>query len=171
MKQTIEEHQVVTLTYELREGNATGELLERMDSRYPFTFLFGNGKLLKSFEDNLYGLSVDDGFEFILSVDEAYGKTNPLNILKIEVDNFKRASDVPDDYIEIGNLVHLTDDDGLNHNGKIIAITEEYIQVDFNHAMVDKALHFKGNVMAIRPATLDELVKGYYLPENGIRKE
>jgi len=170
MKQTIEEHQVVTLTYELREENATGELLERMDSRYPFTFLFGNGKLLKSFEDNLYGLSVDDGFEFILSVEEAYGKTNALNILKIEIDNFKRASDVPDDYIEIGNLVHLTDDDGLNHNGKIIAITEEYIQVDFNHAMVDKALHFKGNVMAIRPATLDELVKGYYLPENGVRR-
>lgn len=170
MKPIIKEQQVITLVYELREGDANGALLERMDSRYPFTFLFGNGKLLKSFESNLQGLSVDDGFDFILSVEEAYGKSNPLNILKIAVDDFKRASDIPDDYIEIGHLVHLVDDGGLDHNGKIIDITDEYIQVDFNHAMVDKSLHFKGNVLAIRPATLEELIKGYYLPESGIRK-
>ena len=170
MKPVIEEQQIVTIVYELRDGNADGELLERMDSRYPFTFLFGNGKLLKSFEENLRGLSVDDGFEFILTVDEAYGKNNALNILKIEKRDFHRASDVPEDYIEIGNLVNLMDDDGLNHNGKIIDITDTYIQVDFNHAMVDKELHFKGNVIAIRPATLEELIKGYYLPENGIRR-
>lgn len=170
MKPVIEEQQIVTIVYELRDGNADGELLERMDSRYPFTFLFGNGKLLKSFEENLRGLSVDDGFEFILTVDEAYGKNNALNILKIEKRDFHRASDVPEDYIEIGNLVNLMDDDGLNHNGKIIDITDTYIQVDFNHAMVDKELQFKGNVIAIRPATLEELIKGYYLPENGIRR-
>ncbi len=170
MKPVIEEQQIVTIVYELRDGNADGELLERMDSRYPFTFLFGNGKLLKSFEENLRGLSVDDGFEFILTVDEAYGKNNALNILKIEKRDFHRASDVPEDYIEIGNLVNLMDDDGLNHNGKIIDITDTYIQVDFNHAMVDKELHFKGNVIAILPATLEELIKGYYLPENGIRR-
>jgi len=56
MKLKIEEHHIITLTYELREGSAEGELLERMDARYPFIFLFGTGKLLKSFEDNLYGL-------------------------------------------------------------------------------------------------------------------
>lgn len=170
MKPIIEEQQVVTLVYELRDGNAQGELLERMDSRYPFTFLFGNGKLLNSFEENLRGLSVDDGFDFILTVEEAYGRSNALNILKIEKGDFHRASDVPEDYIKIGNLVNLMDDEGLNHNGKIIDITDSYIQVDFNHAMVDKDLHFKGNVIAIRPATLEELIKGYYMPENGIRK-
>ena len=61
------------------------------------------------------------------------------------------------------------DDEGLNHNGKIIAITPEYIQVDFNHAMVDKALHFKGAVLSIRDATMEELIKGYYIKEDGIR--
>ena len=171
MSLIIEEQQIVTIVYELRDGGPTGELLERMDSRYPFTFLFGTGKLLKSFEDNLYGLTIDDGFEFVLTAEEAYGKKNALNILKIAIDDFKRASDIPDDYIKMGNLVHLMDDDGLNHNGTIIAITNEYIQVDFNHAMVDKNLHFKGNVLTIRPATLEELIKGYYIPEGGVRRK
>ncbi|MEM1124546.1 MAG: hypothetical protein AAGJ18_29175, partial [Bacteroidota bacterium] len=151
------------------DGDASGTLLERMDARYPFVFLFGTGKLLKRFEDHLYGLKMDDAFEFVLSPDEAYGKKNALNILKLAVEDFKRASNLPDDYIEIGNLVNVTDDGGLRHNGKIIDITPDYIEVDFNHAMVDKHLHFKGVVLAIRPATLDELIKGYYIPQDGVR--
>ncbi len=169
MKLIIEEDKVVTIVYELRETNGDGELLERMDSRYPFIALFGTGKLLPSFEENLSGLKEDDSFDFILSVDQAYGASNALNILKINPEDFKRASDVPDDYIKIGNLVNLMDDEGLNHNGKIINITSEFIQVDFNHAMVDKALHFKGSVLSIRRATIEELIKGYYIKENGIR--
>ena len=170
MKLTIEEHHVITLTYELREGNAQGELLEVMDARYPFIFLFGTGKLLKSFEKNLYGLSEDDAFEFVLKAEEAYGRSNALNILKIDVEDFKRASDIPDHYIQIDNMVNLTDDEGLCHNGKIIGITDSHIKVDFNHAMVDKDLHFKGAVLAIRKATMDELIKGHYLESNDIHR-
>lgn len=170
MKLKIEENKIVTLTYELREGNADGELLERMDARYPFIFLFGTGKLLASFEKNLRGLTDEDSFEFILEADEAYGKSNALNIIKIAVRDFKVASDIPDDYIQIGNMVNLTDDEGLSHNGKILSIDEEFIQVDFNHAMVGKDLHFKGAVLDIRPASIDELVKGHYLESNDIHR-
>jgi len=169
MKLTIEEHRVITLVYELREGGADGELLERMDSRYPFTFLFGTGKLLKSFEAQLYGLSADDKFEFVLKATDAYGRSNALNILKIDVEDFKRASDVPDNYIQIGNMVNVTDDEGLCHNGKIIDIQPAFIQVDFNHAMVDKDLHFKGAILFIRDATIEELIQKHYIPDYGIR--
>lgn len=170
MKMTIQEHHVITLTYELRDGNAKGELLERMDARYPFIFLFGTGKLLKKFEENLYGLGADDAFEFILKTEDAYGRSNALNILNIDINDFKRASDIPKDYIEIGNMVNLTDDEGLSHNGKILKITDDHIRVDFNHAMVDKDLHFKGAVLAIRKATMDELVKGHYLESDDIHR-
>ena len=170
MKITIQEHHIITLTYELRDTHAEGELLERMDARYPFIFLFGTGKLLKSFEDNLYGLGPDDAFEFILKADDAYGRSNALNILSIDINDFKRASDIPDNYIEIGNMVNLTDDEGLSHNGKILEIKDDHIRVDFNHAMVDKDLHFKGAVLAIRKAAMDELVKGHYLESNDIHR-
>lgn len=170
MKLIIEENRVVTLTYELRDGSADGELMERMDARYPFIFLFGTGKLLKSFEKNLRGLGSDDAFEFILSADEAYGRWNILNVLKIPRADFNRASDVPDTYLKIDNRVNLTDDEGLRHNGKIIGIGDTEIEVDFNHIMVDKDLHFKGAVLAIREASVDELVQQHYIEETGVRR-
>ncbi len=170
MKLIIEENRVVTLTYELRNGNADGELLERMDARYPFIFLFGTGKLLQSFEENLRGLSSDDAFEFTLTANQAYGKWNILNVLKIDKEDFNRASDVPDTYIKIGNMVNLTDDEGLRHTGKIIGIETAKIEVDFNHVMVDKDLHFKGAVLAIREASVDELVQKHYIEKDGVRR-
>ena len=163
MKLTIAENTVVTLTYELRDSNAAGALLERMDSRYPFIFLFGTGKLLKSFEAQLYGLSRDDRFEFILKAADAYGPFNALNVLKLPIADFKRASDIPDDYLQVGNLVNVTDDGGLRHNGKILEISNDFVKVDFNHAMVDKDLHFKGIVLHIREATLEELIRQHYI--------
>ena len=170
MKLIIEENRIITLTYELRDGGIDGELMERMDARYPFIFLFGTGKLLKSFEENLRGLSSDDSFEFILSAEEAYGRWNALNVLKIPRADFNRASDVPDDYIKLENRVNLTDDEGLRHNGKIIGITDTEIEVDFNHIMVDKDLHFKGAVLTIREASVNELVEQHYIEEDGVRK-
>ncbi len=170
MKITIEENRVVTLAYELRDSSADGELLERMDARYPFIFLFGSGKLLKSFEENLRGLGSDDSFEFVLTAEQAYGRSNALNILKIPLENFKRASDIPESYIQIGNMVNLTDDEGLSHNGKIIGIEATQIEVDFNHVMVDKDLHFKGAILAIREARLEELMRKHYIEEDGVRR-
>jgi len=170
MENRIDDQQIVTLTYELREGNAQGKLLERMDARYPLIFLFGSGKMLKSFEANLKGLRMDDSFDFILPCEAAYGKSNPLNILKIDLEDFNLCRNTPDSYIKVGNLVNVTDDGGLRHNGKILDITAEYVKIDFNHAMTNKDLHFKGNVLHIRAATLDELVRGHYIEAAGLRR-
>jgi len=170
MKLNIQEQHIITLTYELRENNSEGELLEVMDARYPFIFLFGNGKLLQSFEENLRGLSEDDSFDFILKASEAYGPSNALNIVKIAKENFERASDIPKEYIQIGNMVNLTDDEGLCHNGKIIGITDQEIEVDLNHAMAGKDLHFKGAILAIRKASMDELIKGHYLESDDVHR-
>ena len=78
-------------------------------------------------------------------------------------DDFIRSSDIPEHYIQIDRMVRLTDDGGEIHMGKIIGIGEHTIKVDFNHAMVNKTLHFKGAVLSIRKATLDEMVREHYL--------
>lgn len=160
---TVKEDHIITLTYELRENDAEGELLERMDSRYPFIFYFGNGKLLPEFEKQLYGLSEDGRFEFILSPEQAYGATNPLNVVKIAKDDFLRSSDINPQYVTVGNMVNVTDDQGMTHTGKIIEVKEEEVTVDFNHVMANKTLHFKGAILFIRKATTEELMRGHYL--------
>ena len=66
-------NKVVSVIYELRKNNANGEVVEILDADKPLTFIFGKGNLLPKFEDNLFGRKARDGFNFILSSDEAYG--------------------------------------------------------------------------------------------------
>jgi len=166
----IEEHNVVTIAYELREGGPDGELMERMDVNWPFKFLFGTGKLLPAFEENLRGLSEDDSFEFILQPEQAYGKVEQGNIIDIPVSAFDSAGQLPANSIVAGNYVSLVDDQGKSHQGKILSHTDTQVKVDFNHAMAGKQLHFKGVVLDVRKATVDELIRKHYIIEDGIQR-
>ena len=166
----IEEHQVVTLTYELRETTATGELLERMDANYPFIFLFGTGKLLKAFEDQLFGLGEEDAFEFILSPEQAYGPVHPRNIIDVPLQSFEIDGEIPPNMLVEGSFIALTNEEGQTYNGKILSWNEQTVKVDFNHAMAGKTLHFKGAVLNIRPATVDELIRKHYIEDDGVRR-
>ena len=85
----ISNHKVVTLSYELFEDNSEGELMERMDSCYPFIFLYGSGKLLPMFERHLEGLNPGDQFEFTLQPANAYGKHDPKQVVDVPIDSFK----------------------------------------------------------------------------------
>lgn len=165
----IEEHHVVTLAYELREGGPEGELLERMDANYPFHFLYGTGALLPSFEDRLRGLQEGDRFSFLLQPDEAYGPKQKGNIINVPREAFRMEGQEPANLVVEGNFISLTDDEGETHHGKILEFDEKTVLVDFNHAMAGKALHFDGVVLNIRMATVDELIRRHYLEEDGLR--
>jgi FKBP-type peptidyl-prolyl cis-trans isomerase SlyD len=52
----IEKEKIVSLTYELRVNGEGGELVETVDNSSPLTFLFGSGRLLPKFEENISGL-------------------------------------------------------------------------------------------------------------------
>jgi FKBP-type peptidyl-prolyl cis-trans isomerase SlyD len=167
----VEEHCVVTVAYELRETNAEGPLLERMDANYPFKFLFGTGKLLPAFEAHLEGLEEGAGFEFTLSPQEGYGPVIKGNIMEVPREIFiVDGAEVPNMLIK-GNYVTLTDDYGQPHNGCIVDFNDQSVTVDFNHAMAGKTLHFKGGILNIRKATVDELIRKHYIEEDGVHYE
>ncbi len=162
----VEDQNIITLSYELRENNANGALLERMDPNWPFKFYFGSGNLLPAFEANLEGLEEGQGFEFTLSPEEAYGPVEEGNIIDVPRSAFEGLGE---NVLIAGNYVTLTDDLGEQHNGKILSWTEEQVNVDFNHEMAGKTLHFSGVVLNIRPATVEEHIRKSYIEEDGVR--
>lgn len=162
----VEENHIIELTYELREDGRDGLLLERMDVNYPLKFFFGAGKMLPAFEDRLYGLEEGQPFEFVLSPKEAYGPRHPGNIRELPRAAFREA---PNALVE-GNFVALTDDRGEMHQGEILSMDGETVKVDFNHAMAGKKLHFRGAILHIRPATVDELIRKHYIEEDGAHR-
>ena len=163
----IEEKNVVTLTYDLRETDKEGELLERTDKENPLTFLFGVGQLLPSFEEKLRGLSQGDRFAFSLSPEEAYGESIPDNIIDIPMANFQIEGEVPSHILQEGNYITMQDNYGREHLGKVLTFDEENVKVDFNHVMAGKTLHFEGSIEQVRQATEDELSHGHVHPQDG----
>lgn len=166
----VEDHNVVTLSYELREGGPEGEILEVMNVHYPFKFFCGGDQLLPAFEEQLRGLSEGDSFEFILPPDLAYGDLDLDQVLDIPRDVFEEEDKGGLENLLIeGNFIQLTDEEGEQFNGKILSWDEELVKVDFNHAMAGKTLHFKGVVLNIRKATVDELIRKQVVEEDGVR--
>lgn len=163
----VEEQHVITLSYDLRDTNAEGELMERTDADMPFTFLFGVGQLLPSFEANLRGLREGDRFSFTLSPDDAYGEAIEDNIVDIPMENFQVDGEVPANILQIGNFLTLTDNYGQQHLGKVLGFDDQSVKIDFNHAMAGKSLHFEGTILRIRQASADELSHEHHHPQEG----
>jgi len=167
----VDEHNVVTIWYELRDSNEKGELLERMDVNWPFSFLFGSGRLLPAFEENLEGLNEKDGFEFVIPAKDAYGPRHEGNILDLPMHLFWQNDQDTEAMVKRGNYVNMRDDEGQEHQGQILDFDEEKVKVDFNHVMAGKDLHFKGAILNIRKATVDELIKKAYIPDDGVHRD
>lgn len=170
MRMKIAENNIITIVYELRENNAEGELMERVNVNYPFTFMFGTGALLPAFEAHLEGLGEDGVFEFVLPFKEAYGKKEEGNIIEVPRVVFQIEGAEPPNLVTKDNFIALTDEGGMTHHGKILDFDRHKVKVDFNHVMAGKNLHFKGAVLSIRKATVDELIKQHYIPTGGVRK-
>jgi len=166
MSMIVEEQNIITIAYELRESSANGPLMERMDPNYPFKFYFGSGKLLPKFEERLFGLEEGQPFRFTLEPEDAYGPVEQGNIIDVPRSAFTHLGQ---NALVAGNFVTLTDDEGLQHNGKVLSWNEEKVSVDFNHAMAGKKLHFSGVILNIREATVDEHIRKSYVEEDGLR--
>ncbi len=156
-----EKDQVISIVYELRAGSKEGEVVESLNSDNPLTFLYGSGGLLPKFEENLSGLSAGDPFEFLLQSEDAYGPVVESAVVHVPKSVFEIDGQIDESLMQIGNTVPMMDSEGRRLNGKVLAVEEEAVKMDFNHPMAGHDLHFKGEVTEIRKATEEELTHGH----------
>ncbi|MEM1216036.1 MAG: hypothetical protein AAGJ82_10145 [Bacteroidota bacterium] len=166
----IENNNIVTMAYEVREADHYGELIERMDIKYPFKFMYGKSSLLPAFEDYISGLTMKDNFAFLLRPHEAYGDWLKDQVVNVPISVFKNDPERIDLSFHKGMYLALTDDQGQTHNGKLLDWSDEHATIDFNHALAGKTLHFSGSILHVRKPTLDESMRGAYIPESGVHR-
>lgn len=153
----IESQHVVSLTYDLYvDQNGTENLVESATQEQPLTFLFGVGQMLPKFEENLSTLSTGDSYDFKLSAQDAYGEYDEEAVANLPKEMFAGA-DMP----EVGSILPLQDNNGNRFQGQVVSIAEDAVIVDLNHPMAGQELHFKGNIINVRPATPEELSHGH----------
>jgi FKBP-type peptidyl-prolyl cis-trans isomerase SlyD len=153
----IEPQHVVSLTYDLyvdQDGAET--LVESATPEQPLTFLYGAGQMLPKFEENLSALATGDNYDFHLTAGDAYGDYDDEAVTNLPKEMFA-GTDMP----EIGSILPLQDNNGNRFQGQVVSIAEDAVIVDLNHPMAGQDLHFKGNILNVRPATPEELSHGH----------
>lgn len=148
---------VVSLTYDLYSPkDGTEALVESATQEQPLTFLFGVGQMLPKFEENLSTLSTGDNYDFTISAADGYGEHDEKAVANLPKDMFN-GTDLP----EIGSILPLQDNNGNRFQGQVVSIAEDAVIVDLNHPMAGQSLHFKGEILNVRPATPEELSHGH----------
>jgi FKBP-type peptidyl-prolyl cis-trans isomerase SlyD len=154
----IESQHVVSLTYDLyvKQEDGNEALVESATQEQPLTFLYGAGQMLPKFEEHLSTLSTGDSFDFKLSPEDAYGELNEEAVANLPKDMFE-GTDLP----EVGAILPLQDNQGNRFQGQVVSVVEDSIIVDLNHPMAGQELHFKGQIINVRPANPEELSHGH----------
>ncbi|MDB5128967.1 peptidylprolyl isomerase [Mucilaginibacter sp.] len=154
----IQPQHVVSLTYDLyvKKEDGTEGLQESATQEQPLTFLFGTGQMIPKFEEELSTLSTGDTYDFRITASEGYGEFDEEAVANLPLDMFK-GTDMP----QIGEVLPLQDNNGNRFQGQVVSITEDSVIVDLNHPMAGQELHFKGEILNVRPATPEELSHGH----------
>jgi FKBP-type peptidyl-prolyl cis-trans isomerase SlyD len=159
-------NRVVSIIYELRDGNANGEIVESLDYDRPLTFIMGKGNLLPKFEDQLTGLQAGEKFSFLLQSNDAYGPVQEAAFVEIPINIFEIDGKLDTNLLQLGNVVPMMDQEGRHLNGVVKNIGNDKVSMDFNHPMAGRDLYFSGEVTNVREASEEELAHGHIHAES-----
>ncbi len=154
----------VSAEYELYVDGAEGgepELMEKATEQKPLSFIYGVGMMLPKFEENLFGLSVGDKFDFSISAEDAYGMYEDENVIDLDRSIFEIDGKLDEKMIFAGNVVPLMDSEGNRLNAQVVEVNNTHVKVDLNHPLAGENLRFKGSVLEVREATEQELASLY----------
>ena len=143
----------VAVSYELRTDKE-GEILETAGAENPLEFICGHGQTLDFFEMNLLDKNEGDHFDFRIPAANAYGEVNEEMKVELPKEIFNEVE--PEEMV-VGNVLPMMDSLGRRLRGKIMAIGEEEVCIDFNHELAGKDLYFKGDILLVRDATSEEI--------------
>lgn len=156
----IENNKLVSVIYELREGNSDGRVIETIEEERPLNFIYGTGRLLPAFEENLGTYSIGDKFGFLLSAVDAYGERREEMLINVPLSIFQANGKIDENICYVGNLVPMMDNSGNHIDGIINEISENFVRMDFNHPMAGVDLWFEGSILDVRdPSEEDQAAR------------
>jgi len=151
----VKDELVVSLEYTLR---VEGEVIDATDASQgeAIQFIQGGKTIIPGLERELYGMTIGESKQVTVSPGDAYGEVDPGAFITLG------KSDIPDTIpLEAGTELELRDQSGERLLGRIAEITGDQVRLDFNHPLAGKTLEFEVKVVALRPATPEELAHGH----------
>ncbi|MET4894667.1 FKBP-type peptidyl-prolyl cis-trans isomerase [Morganella morganii] len=132
----VAEHHSVLLDYTLKLSD--GSVADSTEAQgKPALFRLGDGSLSDALEQQLLGLSAEDKKTFTLPGEAVFGKPSPDLIQFFSAADFLEAG-LP----ETGTIMLFTAMNGSEMPGIIKSVTEDSVEVDFNHPLCGQDVTF-----------------------------
>ena len=135
-------NKVVTVHYRLKDDNqATIE--NTYEKSQPLVYTHGRGEMPRGFESQLSKATKGQKLLFSLMPAEGYGLRNVNNTQRIPVKYLKHEGK-----LSTGKQIKVNTDTGVRH-GTIIKVGKFNADVDMNHPLAGKNLHFEVEVISV----------------------
>jgi len=149
----VEKEKVVRFHYQLAEESGTE--VENSNGREPMTFLFGHGNIIPGLEQAMVDHAAGDKFDVVVPAKDAYGERREDFIQRVPKKYFHDA-----DHLAPGMHTVLNTKDG-RRSVTVVKVGSSVVDVDLNHPLAGKTLHFGVEITDIRDATEEELEHGH----------
>lgn len=155
---------VVQFHYVVRD--ATDAAAEAFDDSHkrgePLLALLGHGQLVPGVEQALHGREAGETFAIDIAPADAYGERQEGLIQRVPKKYFQDAHK-----LKPGMTSVLQTRDGGQRMVTIHKVGMSAIDVDHNHPLAGKTLHFEIEVVNVRAATTEEMQHGHAHPGDG----
>lgn len=154
----IEKDRVVRFHYSVAESGQ--EALETSKDREPLAILIGHGNIIPGLENALDGHEAGDSFGVDVAAADAYGERRDGLSQRVPKKHFGGQR------LEPGMQVVLN----TNFGPRAVTIEKvgmSVVDVDLNHPMAGKDLHFDIEIVEVREASAEELEHGHVHGDGG----
>ncbi len=153
-EQLIADGQVVVMQYTLRADD--GEVLDASTPDDPMAYLHGAENIVPGLEKALAGKAVGFKGNVTVTPAEGYGEREDE-----APDAIPRRAFPADMEIEPGMTFMAEGPNNEHAPIWVVGVEGDNVLVDSQHPLAGKTLHFEVEVLAVRPATQDELDHGH----------
>ena len=113
--------------------------------------------MIRPLEKAIEGLEAGGEFDVTVKAAEAFGPHDPDQVARLEKDVFAVDGKFDSEMVKKGAVLPMMTSDGYRINGLVVDVTDDEVEMDFNHPLAGKDVRFKGSIITVRDATPEEL--------------
>ena len=152
----VQENSVVRFHYELSEVTADGNrFLEKSNADEAMAYLHGKDAIVAGLEKEMEGKQTGDEFEITVNPEDAYGDRDENAKQRVPIKHLFQKK-----RLKPGMVVSVNTQDGPREV-VIEKVGKFNVDVDVNHPLAGKTLHFKIKIEEVRQATDEEIAHGH----------
>lgn len=143
---------VVSIDYTLTDDE--GRTLDSSQGREPLSYLHGAGNIVPGLEKALEGRDAGATIDVSVAPEEGYGHYEAGLVRNVPVRK------LPEGRAQAGQRLRLDTNAGPRVF-TVKSVKGDYAQLDGNHPLAGKTLHFKVTIVGVREPTAEELAHGH----------